>query len=44
MQGMDLEDLWFKQGIVMWHTAQNTIYLLHETFPGHVISQFSHQN
>ena len=39
----DMANMWFQQGGTC-HIANETIQLLHETFPGHVLSRFSDQN
>ena len=36
LQDMDVYNMWFQQDSVTCHTAQETIQLLHESFPGRV--------
>ena len=36
--------MWFQQDNTTCHTANETIQLLHETFPSHVLSRFGDQN
>ena len=44
LQDMDVDDMWFQQDGATCHTARKTIQLLHESFPGRVISRFGDQN
>lgn len=44
LQDMDVDDMWFQQDGATCHTARETIQLLHESFPGRVISRFGDQN
>ena len=39
-----MANMWFQQDDVTCHTANETIQLLHETFPGCVLSHFDDQN
>ena len=41
---MTVEDMWFQQDGTICHTARETMTLLHEFFPGRVISRFGDQN
>ncbi|EFN78033.1 hypothetical protein EAI_06421, partial [Harpegnathos saltator] len=43
LQDMDVDDMWFQQDGATCHTARETIQLLHESFPGRVISRFGDQ-
>lgn len=43
LQYTDEDDTWFQQDSATCHTLRET-ELLHESFPGHVISRFSDQN
>ena len=36
---MDVDDVYFQQDGTTWHTSGETIGLLHEKFPGRVISR-----
>lgn len=40
LQNMDLNSMWFQQDGATCHTARETVELLHESFPGRVISRF----
>ncbi|XP_078047551.1 uncharacterized protein LOC144475472 [Augochlora pura] len=44
LQDMDVDGMWFQQDGATCHTARETIQLLHESFPGRVISRFGDQN
>jgi hypothetical protein len=44
LDGMETEDMWFQQDGASCHTARETIELLREKFPGHVISRNGDQN
>ncbi|XP_078032646.1 uncharacterized protein LOC144467630 [Augochlora pura] len=44
LQDMDVDGMWFQQDGTTCHTARETIQLLHESFPGRVISRFGDQN
>lgn len=44
LNGMDMEDMWFQQDGATSHTARETIALLQEKFPSHVISRNGDQN
>ena len=37
MQDMIVDNMWFQQDGATCHVAQETIQLLHESFPDHVI-------
>lgn len=39
MEDMDLDDVYFQQDGATCHTSRETIELLHEKFPGRVISR-----
>jgi len=41
---IDGANMWFQQDGATCHAARETIQLLHETFPGRVISRFGYQN
>ncbi|CAF4889820.1 unnamed protein product [Pieris macdunnoughi] len=41
---MNVEGMWFQQDGAKCHTARETIQLLHQSFPGRVISRFGDQN
>ncbi|EFN79402.1 hypothetical protein EAI_09473, partial [Harpegnathos saltator] len=43
LQDMDVDDMWFQQDGATCRTARETIQLLHESFPGPVISRFGDQ-
>ncbi|EFN78794.1 hypothetical protein EAI_16705, partial [Harpegnathos saltator] len=43
LQDIDVDDMWFQQDGATCHTARETIQLLHESFPGRVISRFGDQ-
>ncbi|CAK9804715.1 hypothetical protein ANTQUA_LOCUS4205 [Anthophora quadrimaculata] len=44
LQDMNVDDMWFQQNGATCHTTRETIQLLHEPFPGRVISRFGDQN
>lgn len=44
LQDKDVDNIWFQQDSATCHTARETIQLLHESIPGHVISCFGDQN
>lgn len=44
LQDVDVNDMWFQQDGATCHTTRETIQLLHESFPGRVISRFGDQN
>ncbi|XP_018359883.1 PREDICTED: uncharacterized protein LOC108759083 [Trachymyrmex cornetzi] len=44
LDDIDVDDMWFQQDGATCHTARETIQLLHETFPGRVLSRFGDQN
>ena len=44
LDDIDVADMWFQQDDATCHTANETIQLPHETFPGRVLSRFADQN
>ena len=44
LNGMDVEDVWFQQGGATCHSANATMALLNEKFPGRIISRNSEVN
>ena len=40
LDDIDVANMWFQQGSATCHTANETIQLLHEIFPGRVLSRF----
>lgn len=44
IEEMNVEGMWFQQDGATCHTARETIQLLHQSFPGRVISRFGDQN
>ena len=44
LDDIDVADTWFQQDDATCHTANETIQLPHETFPGRVLSRFGDQN
>ncbi|KAG6797063.1 hypothetical protein HZU73_07603 [Apis mellifera caucasica] len=40
LDDIDVANMWFQQGNATCHTANETIQLLHEIFPGRVLSRF----
>ena len=40
LDDIDVADMWFQQDDATCHTVNETIQLLHETFPGRVLSRF----
>jgi len=44
LEDIDVTNMWFQQDGATCHTARETIQLLHETFPGRVLSRFGDQN
>ena len=40
LQNMNVNNMWFQQDGAICHTTRETIQLLHESFPDHVISHF----
>jgi len=44
LDDIDDANMWFQQDGATCHTARKKIQLLHETFPGRVISRFGDQN
>lgn len=44
LDAIDVANMWFQQHGATRHTASETIQLLHETFPGRVLSRFGDQN
>jgi hypothetical protein len=44
LNGVNIEDLWFQQDGATCHTAHQTIALLHEKFPGRVLSRNADRN
>ena len=44
LDDIDVADMWFQQDDATCHTADETIQLLHETFPGRVLSRFGDRN
>ena len=44
LDDIGVANMWFQQDNAICHTANKTIQLLHETFPGRVFSHFGDQN
>lgn len=44
LDDIDVANMWFQQDGATCHTARETLQLLHETFPGRVLSRFGDQN
>jgi hypothetical protein len=44
LNGVDIEDLWFQQDGATCHTTHQTIALLHEKFPGQILSHNADRN
>ena len=44
LDDIDVTNIWFQQDSATCHIVSETIQLLHETFPGHVLSRFGDQN
>ncbi|KAK9510942.1 hypothetical protein O3M35_005613 [Rhynocoris fuscipes] len=44
LDDIDVANMWFQQDGATCHTARETLQLMHETFPGRVLSRFGDQN
>ena len=44
LNDIDVANMWFQQDDATCHTATETMQLLHETFPGRILSHFDDQN